>query len=195
MENKKNEILLHEHSIINNKIDSFINSQFKYITTLISMSAGFIYVTFNPSLKSTLSEYIVLLPYLIIIIGSIFLYKFNRAVILHGYRHYIEEEIKISDKKIIFGAALVKAKLLETNPFAKFNYFVMFLLFISTVFKCNYKISCELLYGLNFNFFIQFPVIIFSIIFFYKKNKIAFNEGYEFVKKNYTRNENQEEEL
>jgi len=66
-EQQELEVFLHEHSIVNKKIDDFINSQFVYITTLITMSAGFIYYSFEYSNESNdFQKFIIYLPYLII---------------------------------------------------------------------------------------------------------------------------------
>jgi hypothetical protein len=191
MKDMKIEVLLHEHSLINKKIDDFINNQLKYITTLISMSAGFIYVAIQSDPESNFNNAIVFLPYLIIIIGAVFLFKFNRAVILHGYRHYLENKVNFFlETKLIFGGALVKAKLLQTNIFAIFNSLVMLILFLFTIYMCSHsRVVIEskklLVFVFNPHFFIQTGIIVVGTVVFFIKNNKAFDDGFNFAEVKY----------
>lgn len=184
-ENDQNlEILLHEHKIINKKIDDFINSQFIYITTLITLSAGFLYFVYN----NKLGVNIYLLPYLLFIIGPTFLYKFNRTLILHGYRHYIEEKINIISKKnLLIGALLTKDKLLMKNYFSLFNGIVLFGILISLIIYCNWNIinSCS---NLIYHFIVQLIFIAISILLFLYNNS-AFKKGYSYANELYKKSE------
>lgn len=175
---EKLQVLLHEHQNINNKIDQFISDQFKYITTLITLSAGFIYFSFE-SENETIKDFIVLLPYLLIIIAPTFLFKFNRVIILHGYRAYLEDKINHhAEEQLMFGARLVKEKLLHKNPFAILNYSVLGLFFIVATIACHANSDWE---TIDYIYIIsQLAFIIIGFILFFLKNKKAFDEGYDY---------------
>jgi hypothetical protein len=187
MNKDKLQVLLHEHVVVNKKIDDFINAQYTYITTLITMSAGFIYFTISSDIDSESIKATIFLPYLIIILGPTFLFKFNRAIILQGYRTYIEDKINENvGENFVNGGKLVRDRLLLKNPFAKSNSLILSLLFIVTVVICNIieltnssNSNVQTIF-ISINMLFQIFLISLGIIYFNKYNKKAFKEGYEF---------------
>jgi hypothetical protein len=111
------------------------------------------------------------------IIGPTFMYKFNRTIILHGYRCFLEEKINsIVGKNVTVGAFLVKKKLLGNNPFTLLNYFLMSALVLVCIYFCH-KYQPEFW---NINFIIQASVAIIGMTFFMFDNSKSFNKGYYF---------------
>lgn len=192
---KQLEVLLHEHTILNAKIDEFIGKQFVYITTLLTISGSFIYVALADSdATKSVKQFLPFLPYIQIALGPTFLFKFNRAILLHGYRHFIEERINaLVGKNYLFGAKLVKKKLLDTNTFARFNYIVLGLMFVVSVFFCHIPLDGFDNIGKaisNYNFmdphlYIQVIVIIGGVFVFIRKNRKAFEEGNDLAFENF----------
>ncbi len=180
MKDKKLDVLLHEHALINKKIDDFINSQFLYISTLLTLASSFIFIAYqSKEVGSRLHDYVQYLPYILIIIGPTFLFKFNRAIILHGYRCSLEERInKAIGKNVIVGGYLVKRKLLGRNLFAIMNYTAMIALCLVSIYFCH-KYQAEFF---NVNFIIQSVFVIIGVVSFIILNNKAFISGYQFSK-------------
>ena len=188
MSDRKLDILLHEHLLINRKIDDFINAQFMYISTILTLATSFIFIAYqSKEFNSMFYNYVQFLPYLFLIIVPTFMFKFNRAILLHGYRCFLEENINIiAGKNILVGAYLVKRKLLGRNPFSIMNYIIMILLVLTSIYFCH---IFQLEFW-NLNFIIQLTAVFFGIVFFIIYNNNAFIEGYNFGKKLYNSDQN-----
>ena len=110
------------------------------------------------------------------------MYKFYRAILLHGYRSYIEKKINfILGKNVLSGGNLVKEKLLATNPFAILNYIVMLFTFFSSVYFCH--INSDIFF--NVHFFIQTGIMFVVLAIFVVSVKKVFENGFQFANKRY----------
>ncbi len=179
MKKKILEVALHEHTTINKKIDDFISAQFIYITTILTFASSFIYVAYESKQEdSSYYEYVQFLPYLFIIIAPVFMFKFNRTVILHGYRYAIEERINmLIGKNVKIGGYLTKEKLLNTNPFSISIFITIALAIGISIVYCHRFQE----HFWNFNFFIQAIILIIGSTAFIIINNKAFMKGYNFA--------------
>ena len=168
-------VALHEHAQINKKIDDFINAQFIYISTILTLGGSFIVLATQTEGIEWIEPIVPYLPYIFIIMGPTFLYKFNRAIVLHGYRRFLEDVInKKIDKNLLSGAHLVKEKLLERNWFTIMNYSVLGAFVLTTVYICH----MDQIFVTNFNLWIQLLIILLGVGIFVKRNLTAYNSGY-----------------
>lgn len=90
----KTQLLFEEYKITNDKIESFLQSQHKYINSLLLLLAGCLVFVYDSKVPRT--EYLLALPMVFLTVFSVFIYHYKRTMALQGYKKYLEYELNKS---------------------------------------------------------------------------------------------------
>jgi|GEM_PF-2179422 len=98
----KNEILLLEYQLINEKIEQFIGIQFSILNIILLTIGGFLFFIYSGD-NTEHFEHFKYLPFLIILTLFLLGYQYQRVLGLQGYKQYLEVQLNSSiNEKVIF---------------------------------------------------------------------------------------------
>lgn len=158
------QILLNEYNQSNERIESFLNRQDNILQITLLIIGGAIAFTLQNQIAE---EFLVIIPFITLIVFVQILYHYSRAISNQGYREYLLEQINkyLPEDSGIKYSYISKFYLLGTNPMAKVNTiffpFIMIFTIFYSVIMSNYNILV-----LSVNIFILILTIYIAFLFY-----------------------------
>ena len=129
IEKSRLDVLLKEYEVTNSKIEKFVGNQFLYTQGGLVLTGGYILFLVQTNLVietatsgNDANVYLQFLPFIVLIILSGILYQYQRTIVLHGYKQYIEYAInKIVGKNLISYGHIGVKRMLQKNRIAMMN--------------------------------------------------------------------------
>lgn len=128
---------MEEYKLTNSKIEEFLQSQHKYINSLLLLIAGCFVFIFDSDQTSRL-YYLLYLPFVFICIIGVFIYHYKRTMGLQGYKRYLEGEINNELKsKTLFYGELGNKYMIKRDPFSLVNFISYIVIYVGLVGLAN----------------------------------------------------------
>jgi hypothetical protein len=170
---KKLDLLIEEYKITTERIESFIKNHRDFYFHGLTIVFGIL------ALFKDFKEIFLILPLIVILYISIFMYNYQRTLTNQEYRIYLENKINdLMGEKLIFYSELAYKKIEKKNRLAKFNGLAsLFLLILSCIGAFEYV--CELqifnVYFIGSIFILNLVFLLFLIVGIYNIFKVTDN--------------------
>lgn len=170
---KKLDLLIEEYKITTERIESFIKNHRDFYFHGLTIVFGIL------ALFKDFKEIFLILPLIVILYISIFMYNYQRTLTNQEYRIYLENKINdLMGEKLIFYSELAYKKIEKKNRLAKFNGLAsLFLLILSCIGAFEYVCELEIfnVYFIGSIFILNLVFLLFLIVGIYNIFKVTDN--------------------